>query len=64
MPQAIIYTDSKTAMSWVRNKKIKTTLQKNDANRELFTMCEKAVAWLENDYLGKISVVKRDTANW
>ena len=32
----IIYSDSKTAISWVKKKKCKTTLKKNSENKEVF----------------------------
>lgn len=60
---SIIYTDSKTAMSWVRNKKVKTTLKKTERNKELFEMMERALSWLNNnDYVTKI--IKWETAKW
>ena len=60
---SIIYTDSKTAMSWVRNKKLKTTLKKTERNKELFEMMERALSWLNNnDYVTKI--IKWETAKW
>jgi len=59
----IIYTDSKTAMAWVRNKKVKTTLAKNATNAVLFDMMERAVQWLkDNTYTNQI--IKWDTKNW
>jgi ribonuclease HI len=58
-----IYTDSKTAMAWVRNKKVKTTLKKTDRNANLFDMMGRAVTWLEaNTYTNPI--IKWDTKNW
>lgn len=59
----IIYTDSKTAMSWVRNKKVKTTLKKSSQNAELFDMVDRAIKWLKtNTYSNQI--IKWDTKNW
>ena len=58
-----VYTDSVTALSWLKNKKIKTTLQQTSHNRELFDLVERAVKWLqENNY--KTVVMKWDTKNW
>lgn len=58
-----LYTDSKTAMSWVRNKKIKTTLARTSKNESLFDLVDRAIKWLEtNDYETKI--LKWDTKNW
>ena len=58
-----IYTDSKTAIAWVRNKKAKTTLERTPQNEELFLMIEKAENWLKNNtYPNKI--IKWETACW
>lgn len=59
----IIYTDSKTAMSWVRNKKVKTTLTQNSNNAVLFDLIDRAILWLKNNtYTNEI--IKWDTKNW
>lgn len=58
-----IYTDSKTAMAWVRNKKVKTTLQKNSTNANLFDMMDRAIIWLKNNTY-KNPIIKWDTKNW
>ena len=58
-----VYTDSMTALSWLKNKKIKTTLQQTYRNKELFDLVDRAVKWLqENKY--KTVVMKWDTKNW
>jgi ribonuclease HI len=58
-----IYTDSRTAMAWVRNKKVKTTLTKNTKNQNLFEMMDRAIIWLKsNTYTNQI--IKWDTKNW
>lgn len=48
-PNTPIYTDSRTARSWVRNRKIKTTLQRTPENEQLFEMIDRAMAWLERN---------------
>jgi len=59
----LIYTDSRTAMAWVRNKKVKTTLVKNSNNAVLFDMMDRAIQWLkDNTYTNEI--IKWDTKNW
>ena len=59
----MIYTDSVTAMAWVRNKKAKTTLEKNYRNRDWFDMIERAEKWLkENTYNTRIE--KWETEKW
>ena len=58
-----IYSDSRTAMKWVKDKKIKTTLQRNSKTEELFQKIDRAIFWLENNtYPNKI--MKWETAIW
>jgi ribonuclease HI len=58
-----IYSDSITAMAWVRNKKIKTTLERNSINAELFKLVDRAVFWINNN-TWKNPILKWDTKNW
>ena len=59
----IIYSDSITAMSWVRKKYCQTKLKRNEENEEVFVLVEKAITWLkENNY--SIIIKKWDTKNW
>lgn len=58
-----IYTDSRTAMAWVRNKRVKTSLKQNDQNAYLFELIERAENWLkDNTYQN--AILKWDTENW
>lgn len=58
-----IYSDSETAMLWVRNKKIRTTLKQNSNSQEIFDLIERALSWLEiNEYSNLI--LKWDTKAW
>lgn len=58
-----IYTDSKTAMSWVKAKKCKTLLTRNSNTEELFRIIDRAEKWLrENSYTTKI--IKWETKEW
>ncbi len=58
-----IYSDSKTAISWIKNKAIKTNLERNKKTEELFILVERAVQWLkENSYSNKI--LKWETEFW
>lgn len=58
-----IYSDSKTAMSWVKQKKCKTKLDRTEKNGNLFDMIQRAEKWLqENSYPNKI--LKWDTEHW
>ncbi|OQX80795.1 MAG: ribonuclease H, partial [Bacteroidetes bacterium 4484_249] len=50
-----VYTDSKTAMSWVRNRKIKTKLIRSRKNEKLFQLVDRAITWLKkNEYPNEI----------
>lgn len=58
-----IYSDSKTALAWLRNKKAKTKLEKEVENAELFDLINRAEDWiLKNDYSNK--VLKWETELW
>lgn len=55
-----IYSDSMTALAWVRNKKANTTLVRDKRTEELWQLIECAEKWLkENNYSNKI--LKWDT---
>lgn len=59
----IIYTDSRTAMSWVRKKKCNTNLSENPKNKPLFDLIQRAENWLKiNSY--KTPIVKWETKAW
>ena len=58
-----VYTDSKTAIAWVRNKKAKTQLERTPHNEELFLMIEKAENWLKTN-ANHNKVIKWETAYW
>mgnify|MGYP001180287177 FL=1 len=59
----IIYSDSITAMSWVRKKHCQTKLKRNKANEEVFVLVDRAVLWLKkNDY--SVIIKKWETKIW
>lgn len=59
----IIYSDSRTAMSWVRKKKCNTKLEKKPVNEKLFDLIERAENWLKtNDY--NTPIAKWETKAW
>jgi ribonuclease HI len=58
-----VYSDSRTAMAWVRNKKVKTELQPTSRNALVFEMIERALKWLlNNDY--STEIMKWHTEAW
>lgn len=58
-----IYTDSRTAMSWVRNKKVKTTLKRNATNEDSFKLVDRALIWLQNNQISN-QIIKWETKVW
>lgn len=58
-----VYSDSKTAIAWVRNKTAKTTVSQNDLNEHLFQLIERAQNWL-NENTWKNKVLKWETELW
>lgn len=59
----IIYTDSKTAMSWVRKKTCNSKLERNSKNEKLYDLVDRAVTWLKtNPY--NTTIVKWETKAW
>ncbi|MBK8078903.1 MAG: hypothetical protein IPK25_00625 [Saprospiraceae bacterium] len=62
-PDMVIYSDSVTAMAWVRNKKIKTNLNRTEKNKPVFELMERALDWLQaNTFTQKI--MKWETEKW
>lgn len=58
-----IYTDSKTAIAWVKAKKTRTRLEKNNSNAILFDLIIRAEKWLaENEY--STQILKWETEVW
>lgn len=58
-----IYTDSVTALSWWRNKKIKTKLQQTPRNAKVFELLARASVWANTHrFPGK--VIKWQTERW
>lgn len=58
-----IYTDSRTAMAWVRRMHAKTTLVKTPDNAVLFEMIVRAENWLKTESF-RVPIYKWDTASW
>ncbi len=59
----VLYSDSKTALAWLRKKQAGTKLEPTAKNKELFDMLTKAEHWLAmNPYTTQ--VYKWDTDQW
>src|SRR3990170_3087554 len=58
-----IYSDSRNAIGWVRDKKHRSNLEMTDDNKEIFNLLERAEKWLiNNSYTNKI--LKWETKAW
>jgi ribonuclease HI len=58
-----IYSDSRNAIGWVRDKKAKTNQIRTQKNEKLFQLIDRAVKWLNvNNYPNKI--LKWETKTW
>ncbi len=63
LPNTAIYSDSVTAISWVKAKSINTNMARTEKNKELFTLIDRALDWLKkNSY--KNPVLKWNTREW
>ncbi|MDA3613943.1 ribonuclease H1 domain-containing protein [Polluticaenibacter yanchengensis] len=58
-----IYSDSRNAIGWVKNKQARTKLDRSDKNEKLFELIDRAIKWLkENEYDNLI--LKWETKAW
>ena len=58
-----IYTDSITALSWVRKKKCKSKIERREGNKQLFNLVDRAEIWLQtNNYPN--AILKWETVAW
>ena len=55
-----IYSDSRTAIAWVRNKKVKTELERTPRNEQIFELMDRALKWL-NSNTYKNPIIKWET---
>ena len=58
-----IYSDSRTAISWVRKKCCKTQLERTSETEQLFQLIERAEAWLKSHRVTN-PIVKWETDQW
>lgn len=58
-----IYSDSATAISWVRNKRVNTTIQRTESTEAVWRLIDRALTWLDNNtYSNKL--LKWETREW
>ena len=58
-----IYSDSKTAMSWIRDLQFRTQHPRSEKNKKLFEMLERADKWLNNNTFEN-EILKWETKAW
>ena len=58
-----IYSDSRTAISWVRKKCCKTQLERTEETEQLFQLIERAESWLKAHRV-TIPIIKWETEQW
>ena len=59
----VLYSDSKTAIAWIRQKKCKTQLEWNANNQDLFLAVRAAEKWLA-DNTWTTAIYKWETEKW
>lgn len=58
-----IYSDSKTALSWVRNRTVKTRLKQTDRNKKLFELLGRGLVWIRS-HSWPVKIMKWQTELW
>ena len=59
-----IYSDSRNALAWVKQKKCKTKLERTPKTEEVFQMIERAETWLKTHTYNDIPLLKWETEEW
>ena len=59
-----IYSDSRNALSWVKQKKCKTKLERTPKTEELFQMIGRAENWLKTNNYSNVPILKWETEEW
>ncbi|MCM1293454.1 MAG: ribonuclease H family protein [Bacteroides sp.] len=62
-PDITIYSDSRTAMAWVRNRHAKTSITPTESNLKIRQLIARAENWLQT-HTPANRVLKWDTENW
>ena len=58
-----VYSDSRNALLWVRQKQCKTRLERNAQTEGLFQLIDRAVMWLRNNKI-EVPLLKWQTKEW
>ena len=62
-PQVPIYSDSKTAQSWIKAKKCRTKLEPTKRNHDIFVLIDRAEKWLATNKVTN-PIIKWNTEEW
>lgn len=62
-PNVTIYSDSRTAIAWVRNRKAKTAIVPGRRNAQIMDMLRRAEAWLQT-HTPANRIIKWETEKW
>lgn len=58
-----VYSDSRTALGWVKNRQVRSRLPRNKDTAAVWTLVDRALAWLEqNSYPNEL--LEWDTERW
>lgn len=58
-----IYSDSKTAQAWIRNRQVKTQLKPTDRNAKLFELLGRGLVWIRS-HSWPVKIMKWQTELW
>ncbi len=58
-----VYTDSRTAITWLKNKEVKTKLVRTEENEKVFELIQRALFWLDTNHYN-VLVMKWNTNLW
>lgn len=61
--QLPIYSDSKTALSWIKKKKANSSHERNEGNKQIFELVERAEQWLQKHPV-QLPLLKWETEVW
>ncbi|MDE6649606.1 MAG: ribonuclease H family protein [Muribaculaceae bacterium] len=58
-----LYSDSKTALSWVRNRQVKTQLKQTERNKKIFELLGRGLVWIRS-HSWPVRIMKWQTELW
>ncbi len=59
-----IYSDSVTAISWVKQKRCNTQIVDNQENKKIFELVKRAENWLRTNDFSQVKILKWHTEAW